>query len=119
MSHANQFSLLTTRRFLPLFVAINIPGIANFGGPIATTADAGFGFTQGIFQVVDNFTYIRGNHSYKFGGDIQLIDDSRTSTLLQLYTFPSIDAYLAASNGLGNHDENRVLAALVRAEGRR
>ncbi len=25
--------------------------------------------------------------------------------------------YLAASNGLGNHDENRVLAALVRAEG--
>ena len=27
--------------------------------------------------------------------------------------------YIAASNGLGNHDENRALAALVRAEGRR
>lgn len=27
--------------------------------------------------------------------------------------------YVAASNGLGNHDENRALAALVRAEGRR
>ena len=27
--------------------------------------------------------------------------------------------YLAAANGLGGHDENRVLAALVRAEGRR
>ena len=80
--------------------AINIPGIANFGGPIATAADAGFGFTQGIFQVINNFTYIRGNHSYKFGGDIQLIDDTRTSTLLQLYTFPSIDAYLAAKNGI-------------------
>ncbi|BCS35887.1 hypothetical protein TBR22_A51220 [Luteitalea sp. TBR-22] len=79
--------------------AINIPGIANFGGPIATAADAGFGFEQGIFQVVNNFTYLRGNHSYKFGGDIQLINDSRTSTLLQLYTFPSIDAYLAARNG--------------------
>jgi hypothetical protein len=79
--------------------AVNIPGIANFGGPIATAADAGFGFTQGIFQVVNNFTYIRGNHSYKFGGDIQLINDERTSTLLQLYTFPSIDAYLAAKNG--------------------
>ena len=26
--------------------------------------------------------------------------------------------YLAATNGLGNHDETRVLAALVRAEGR-
>jgi hypothetical protein len=79
--------------------AINIPGVANFGGPIATTADAGFGFTQGIFQVIDNFTYVRGNHSYKVGGDIQLIDDTRTSTLLQLYTFPSIDAYLAARSG--------------------
>ena len=79
--------------------AINIPGIANFGGPIATSADAGFGFTQGIFQVIDNFTYIRGDHSYKFGGDIQVIDDTRSSTLLQLYTFPSIDAYLAARSG--------------------
>ncbi|WP_291988046.1 TonB-dependent receptor [Luteitalea sp.] len=79
--------------------AINIPGVANFGGPIATASDAGFGFTQGIFQVVNNFTYIRGNHSYKFGGDIQLINDERTATLLQLYTFPSIDAYLAARNG--------------------
>ena len=80
--------------------AINIPGVASFGGPIATAADAGFGFEQGIFQVVNNFTYLRGNHSYKFGGDIQLIDDKRTSTLLQLYTFPTIDAYLSAKNGL-------------------
>ena len=64
--------------------AVNIPGIANFGGPIATTADAGFGFTQGIFQVVNNFSYVGGNHSYKFGGDVQLIEDTRTSTLLQL-----------------------------------
>ncbi len=80
--------------------AINIPGVANFGGPIATAADAGFGFEQGIFQVVNNFTYIRGNHSYKFGGDIQLIDDQRTSTLFQLYTFPTIDAYLSAKNGI-------------------
>ncbi len=80
--------------------AINIPGVANFGGPISTASDAGFGFEQGIFQVVNNFTYIRGNHSYKFGGDIQLIDDQRTSTLFQLYTFPTIDAYLSAKNGL-------------------
>jgi hypothetical protein len=80
--------------------AVNIPGIANFGGPIGGANDAGFGFEQGIFQVVNNFTYLRGNHSYKFGGDIQIINDSRTSTLLQLYTFPSIDAYLAAKNGV-------------------
>lgn len=80
--------------------AINIPGVANFGGPIAGASDAGFGFTQGIFQVVNNFTYIRGDHSYKFGGDIQVIDDKRTATLFQLYTFPSIDAYLSARDGI-------------------
>jgi len=79
--------------------AINIAGVGNFGGPIAGASDAGFGFTQGIFQVVNNFTYVRGNHSYKFGGDIQIVNDKRASTLFQLYTFPSIDAYLAARNG--------------------
>jgi hypothetical protein len=79
--------------------AINIPSVANFGGPIATASDAGFGFTEGITQVLDNFTYIRGAHSYKFGFNGQLVSDSRTQTQLQLYTFPSIDAYLAAQNG--------------------
>jgi hypothetical protein len=80
--------------------AINIPGVANFGGPIATAADAGFGFTQGIWQVIDNFTFLRGNHSYKAGFDLQFVNDTRTATLFQLYTFPSIDAYLAARDGI-------------------
>jgi hypothetical protein len=79
--------------------AINIPGVANFGGPIAGASDAGFGFEQGIWQVIDNFTLLRGKHSYKAGFDLQLVSDQRTATLFQLYTFPSIDAYLAARNG--------------------
>lgn len=79
--------------------AINIPGVANFGGSIAGASDVGFGFTQGIWQVVDNVTLIRGNHNFKAGVDLQFIDDKRTSALFQLYTFPSIDAYLAAKNG--------------------
>ena len=33
-----------------------VSGVADFGGPLANTAEAGFGFTQGIWQVVDNFT---------------------------------------------------------------
>ena len=79
--------------------AINVPDVANFGGPIAGREEAGFSFTQGITQIVDNVTFLRGNHNYKAGFDLQLIDDKRTSTLFQVYTFPSVAAYLAAKNG--------------------
>ena len=79
--------------------AVNIPNAANFGGPIGAAADSGFGFTEGIFGVTDNVTYLRGNHSFKVGGGVQLVHDMRTQTLFQLYTFPSVDAYLAAKSG--------------------
>lgn len=79
--------------------AINITGAANFGGPIASISDAGFGFTQKIFQVVDNFTYIRGDHAYKFGFSVQRVNDTRTSPQAQLYTFASVANYLAARSG--------------------
>src|SRR5205823_1461558 len=75
--------------------AVNVPG-ASFGAPIAGTADAGFGFTEGIFSLTDNVTVVRSNHAYKVGGSVQLVSDTRTQTLIQLYTFPSVDAYLAA-----------------------
>lgn len=78
---------------------INISGVANFGNPNAGTANAGFDFQQNIWQVVDNFTLLRGNHSYKIGADAQFIEDKRTASLFSVYTFPSIDAYLAAKNG--------------------
>jgi hypothetical protein len=79
--------------------AVNIPNAANFGGPIGAAADSGFGFTEGIFGVTDNVTYLRGNHSFKVGGGVQFVHDTRTQTLFQLYTFPSVDAYLAAKSG--------------------
>jgi hypothetical protein len=79
--------------------AITITGVANFGGPIAGDADAGFQFTQDVFQVNDNIIYVRGDHAYKFGADIQHVADTRTRTASQLYTFSSIDNYLNAVNG--------------------
>jgi hypothetical protein len=79
--------------------AINVAGAANFGGPIAGAADAGFGFTENIFQVLDNVTYIRGDHAYKVGFSGQFVKDSRTQTQFQLYTFPNVAAYLAARSG--------------------
>jgi hypothetical protein len=81
--------------------AILISGIAGFGGAVAATGqdNAGFDFKQNITQVIDNFTYLRARHSYKFGGDWQHIYDERTAAPQFLYTFPSVAAYLAARNG--------------------
>jgi hypothetical protein len=79
--------------------AINVSGIANFGGPIGAAADSGFGFTEGMFSFTDNFTFLRANHSYKFGVSAQSVHDTRTQTQFQLYTFQSVDTYLAARSG--------------------
>lgn len=79
--------------------AINITGAANIGGPIGGATDAGFGFTQKIFQVIDNFTYIRGDHAYKFGFSFQNVKDTRTTPQYQAYTFSSVANYLAARSG--------------------
>ena len=78
-----------------------IAGVAGFGGPIGGTGqdNAGCDFKQNITQVIDNFTYIRGKHSYKFGFDWQHIYDERTTAPQFLYTFPTVAAYLAAKSG--------------------
>ena len=75
---------------------MNITGVANIGGPIASLTDSGFGFTQDVLQINDSLTWIRGAHSFKAGIDFQNVKDTRTSAAFQLYTFPSAAAYLAA-----------------------
>jgi hypothetical protein len=84
---------------------ISIPGIANFGGPYNTTGQGGngFDFKQNITQVIDNFTLIRGTHNYKAGVDMQYVHDERTSAPQQSYTFPSIQTYLDAQNGVNRN----------------
>ena len=79
--------------------AINIAGVAQFGGPVAAISDSGFGFTQNVLQVNDNMTFMQGNHSIKAGLDLQWVADTRTSAAAQLYTFPNAAAYLAARDG--------------------
>ena len=80
--------------------AVTVSGVANFGGPYAGSADAGFDFTQNIWQFIENFTWIRGDHSFKAGGDVQLVHDARVTTPISLYTFPNVSAYLAARDGV-------------------
>ena len=46
--------------------AITVSGIAQFGGPrIGDGNSVGFDFEQGIWQVVDNVTWVRGRHGFK------------------------------------------------------
>ncbi|MSO62123.1 MAG: TonB-dependent receptor [Acidobacteria bacterium] len=79
--------------------AINVTGVANFGGSVASTADVGFGFTQNIAQVNNSTTLLRGNHAFKAGFDLQWVADTRKAAAAQLYTFPNAAAYLAAKDG--------------------
>jgi hypothetical protein len=81
-------------------ITISNPSIA-FGAPVSGTGqgNAGFDFKQDITQVIDNFTYIRASHSYKFGFDWQHIYDERTNAPQFAYTFPTTASYLAAKAG--------------------
>jgi len=79
--------------------ARTITGVANFGGPYQAAQDADFDFKQNLWQVIDNFTVLMGNHSLKTGFDLQFVDDFRATTPRLAYTFASIDNYLAAKNG--------------------
>ena len=53
-----------------------------------TSSDAGFDFNQGIWQVLDNFSWIRGRHNFKVGVDAQFIDDDRREHALPALHLP-------------------------------
>jgi hypothetical protein len=80
--------------------AITVAGVANFGGPrIGDTNAVGFDFNQGIWQVIENVTWVRGKHSFKGGVDAQFIADERVRGERFFYTFPTSGAYLGAVGG--------------------
>ena len=99
-AHRHQGSVANSDSGTGPAVAISSPSVA-FGGPWSGTGqgNAGFDFKQDITQVIDNFTYIRSAHSYKFGFDMQHIYDERTNAPQWAYTFPTIASYLAAKAG--------------------
>ena len=80
--------------------AITVAGGAEFGGArLGDGNSVGFDFNQGITQVIDNMSWIRGKHALKAGIDAQWIADERVRGELFLYTFPTIADYLAAKSG--------------------
>jgi len=80
--------------------AVTVSGKAQFGGArLGDDNSVGFDFTQGISQVIDNLTWIRGRHALKTGVDAQWIADERVRGDLFLYNFATIADYLAAQSG--------------------
>src|SRR4029453_7859423 len=99
-AHRHQSSVANSDSGTGPAITIASPAIA-FGAPLAGTGqgNAGFDFKQDITQFIDNFTYIRSSHAYKFGVDFQHIYDERTNAPQFVYTFPTVAAYLAAKSG--------------------
>src|SRR5690242_14611723 len=75
--------------------AVLIPGIANFGG----TVSAGDQFTEKIPNFNENLTWIRGAHSFKWGGAWQQNLDLQKAFSFTQYSFKTIADYQSAKSG--------------------
>jgi hypothetical protein len=75
--------------------AVTISGVANFSGSVAT----GDVFAEKIPSWNDNFTYIRGPHTFKAGLGYSRIIDVQEGDSFTQYVFPTIAAYQAAVSG--------------------
>ena len=95
VQYARRHQSRTAHEGTPDGISVNITNAISFGHP---TSD-GENFVQGITQVLDNFTIIRGRHSFKQGFDFQYVSDDRAVPLTATYTFPTVNSYLAAVNG--------------------
>jgi hypothetical protein len=84
--------------------AVNLTGFAFFGREPFTTEDR----VERRFQWTDNLTWTKGGHTFKFGGDVNLIKiNTNASQIFTLnyggvYTFGSLDAlpFVAAATGV-------------------
>jgi Carboxypeptidase regulatory-like domain/TonB dependent receptor-like, beta-barrel len=99
-AHRHQSSVANADSGTGPAITVSSPAI-SFGGPWSATGqgNAGFDFKQNISQVIDNFTIVHGDHSVKFGFDVQHIYDERTAAPQFVYTFSTVTAYLAAKSG--------------------
>jgi outer membrane receptor protein involved in Fe transport len=72
-------------------VAVNIPGFAYFGKTPFTVVDR----IENQFQLMDNFTYTRGSHTFKVGVDLRYIPINFKAGQLYSggdYTFAALNA---------------------------
>ncbi len=77
--------------------SIVITGVANFGSPENANTIAPL---QATNQIQNNLTWTRKSHAVKIGGGFNRIDDTRRVNQFARYTFPNLQAYLNARNGV-------------------
>ena len=92
---------------------INIAGGLNFGGPV--------NFPQGRGDLIvvgsDTLSYLRGNHSFRIGGEFRRYYNNNFRVTPGSFNFPSIGAFLSGTANsfgttLGNQDSSIVQGAL-------
>jgi hypothetical protein len=76
--------------------AVNVSGKALFGGAVGV----GDVFDEKIPSLNDNFTIIKGTHTFKVGGGFEHILDNQLQDTFTQYMFPDIASYLAAKSGV-------------------
>ncbi len=76
--------------------SILIRGVAAFGAPEGDDTIAPLETSN---QILNNVTLTFGNHTAKFGGGVNFIDNQRRSNVFARYEFASIDAFEAAQRG--------------------
>jgi hypothetical protein len=74
---------------------ITISGIANFGG----SNSVGDRFQEKVPNLNDNFTVVKGAHTFKAGFGFQQNLDVQAADIYTQYTFPTIATYLSALSG--------------------
>jgi hypothetical protein len=73
--------------------SVTITGVAAFGA--ATNINA-ISPIETMNQIQNNLTWTNGDHTFKFGGGVNMIYDFRRSNVNAMYTFPNLVTYLNA-----------------------
>jgi outer membrane receptor protein involved in Fe transport len=79
--------------------AIGLPQISVGGGGINFGGPAGFpqGRSDTVYVVSDTLNYLRGNHSFKFGGELRRFYNNNTNRDTGTFTFASTATFLAGN----------------------
>jgi hypothetical protein len=94
-----------TRQELPRFLPAGYPAMGGAGAFTGTTGGGNVLVRNNTYQVYDNFAWVKGRHTLKFGGDLMRIEYNRYETPNPLGSFSFTTGYTsrtAANDGTGN-----------------
>jgi hypothetical protein len=94
---------------------IGLPQIAVGGGGINMGGPAGFpqGRSDTTYVVSDTLSYLRGNHSLKFGGELRRFFNNNTNRDTGTFTFANTAAFLLGTANAFNSTPTEVSTAIA------